>query len=74
MIQPELRIAGIEDLDTLIPLVQGYHAFEHVVQTDKERAETLRALLEDESLGLVWLILADGLAVGYIATSRSRAR
>ena len=67
MIEPELRIAGVEDLDELIPFVRAYHEFEQVEQTDLERADTLRTLLADHSLGLVWLILAEGRVVGYIA-------
>ena len=67
MTKPELRIAGIEDLDTLMTLVRAYHQFEQVDMTETQRAETLRVLLRDPSLGLVWLIHAQAKVVGYIA-------
>ena len=64
---PELRLATSDKLDDLLPLVRAYHEFEHVDQSDADRAATLEPLLADESLGRVWLIYVQGCLAGYIA-------
>ena len=64
---PKLRLACANNMAELLPLVRAYHEFENVVQTDADRAATLRPLLADQSLGRIWLIDVQNQPVGYIA-------
>lgn len=68
----QLERADASRLDALLPLVRGYHEFEHVQMSDAHRAAAVAPLLEPDSpLGCVWLIHAaeeaGGEAVGYVA-------
>jgi GNAT superfamily N-acetyltransferase len=64
----ELEVADESQLATLLPLVRGYHEFEHVTMSDAARAAALAPLLgPDSSLGRVWLVRCAGEAVGYAA-------
>lgn len=63
-----LRTAGAADLEVLLPLVAGYHAFESLDLTDRQRREALAPLLAPDSpLGHVWLVQAGREVVGYLA-------
>ncbi|MDX1379779.1 MAG: GNAT family N-acetyltransferase [Xanthomonadales bacterium] len=67
-----LERADASRLDALLPLVRGYHEFEHVHMSDADRAAAIAPLLEPDSpLGCIWLIHsaggAAGAAVGYVA-------
>ncbi len=63
----QIRMASEEDLETLLPMVSRYHAFDAVAQTDTCRRASVEALLRDQALGLVWIMDMDGRAVGYLA-------
>lgn len=64
----KMRIATLDDADTLLPLVRAYHEFEGIKSTNAERAESVAPLLpEDTAAGRVWLIEMKGEAIGYIA-------
>lgn len=63
----ELVPAREADLAVLEPLVAAYHAFERVASSPASRAQTLRPLLGESSLGRVWLIMARGETAGYVA-------
>jgi GNAT superfamily N-acetyltransferase len=64
----ELEVANGSQLATLLPLVRGYHEFEHVTMSDAARAAALAPLLEPASdLGRIWLIRCGGEVVGYAA-------
>jgi GNAT superfamily N-acetyltransferase len=63
----EIRIASIEDLEILLPLVRAFHEFEDLHITDEQRKSSLTTLLGNAELGGVWLIYSDSQAVGYIA-------
>jgi hypothetical protein len=45
----QLEPANPSHLDALVPLVRGYHEFEHVCMSDAERAAVLAPLLEPNS-------------------------
>jgi GNAT superfamily N-acetyltransferase len=70
-IRPEvmkIRIATLDDADTLLPFVRAYHEFEGITSTSAERAEAVAPLLpEGTAVGRVWLIETKGEAIGYIA-------
>lgn len=68
--QVQLRRADIQQLDLLEPLVAAYHAFEDIHSRADERSSALRQLLQDESLGALWLIEVDSQLAGYIALCR----
>ena len=59
-----MRRAGPGDLEALLPLVRGYcEADAHVYDEEKVR-RAMAPLLEDDSLGQVWL-LGDAEPIGY---------
>jgi len=64
---PEIKIASIEDLEILLPLVRAFHEFEDLHITEEQRKSSLTALLANVELGGIWLIYADRQAVGYVA-------
>jgi len=59
-----LRAAAVSDLAEVLPRTRKLNDHEgiHISDADLERA--LRRLLEDGSLGAVWLVERDGQAVG----------
>jgi GNAT superfamily N-acetyltransferase len=64
----ELEVADELQLATLLPLVRGYHEFEHVTMSDARRAAALAPLLGSAStLGRIWLVRCGGEVVGYAA-------
>lgn len=64
----ELEVADETQLATLLPLVRGYHEFEHVTMSDGARAAALAPLLRpDSELGRIWLVRCGGEVVGYAA-------
>lgn len=64
----QLLLADAAQIETLLPLVRGYHEFEHVTMTDAERAAAIAPLLEpDSALGRIWLVRCGAEAVGYVA-------
>jgi GNAT superfamily N-acetyltransferase len=64
---PEIKIASIEDLEILLPLVRAFHEFEDLHITEEQRKNSLTALLANVELGGIWLIYANCQPVGYIA-------
>ena len=62
-----LQRATSADIDTLEPLVAAYHEFESLDSSALLRRRALSALVDDERLGCVHLIVADGATAGYIA-------
>jgi GNAT superfamily N-acetyltransferase len=66
--RPELLLADESQLAALLPLVRGYHEFEHVEMSEAERAAAVAPLLQPESgLGRIWLVRSGGEVVGYVA-------
>lgn len=66
----QLRIAGEQDLDQLLPLLRDYHQFENIESSAAERESALRRLITERSLGGVWLIYSKQALAGYIALCR----
>lgn len=62
-----LQPATAADLDTLLPMVRAYHAFEQISCSEPQRADAVRTLLTDDHLGGVWLLVIDQQSVGYLA-------
>ncbi|SMR72966.1 Acetyltransferase (GNAT) family protein [Aliiroseovarius halocynthiae] len=64
-----LRLATLEDLDRLLPLVAGFHAEGGIEQDDDTRRGALTPLLEGSPHGAIWMIGPRVAPVGYIAVS-----
>jgi GNAT superfamily N-acetyltransferase len=62
----EIKIAAIEDLEILLPLVRAFHEFEDIDITEEQRKSSLAALLTNTDFGGVWLIYDNHQLVGYI--------
>jgi ribosomal protein S18 acetylase RimI-like enzyme len=64
---PEIKIASIEDLEIILPLVRAFHEFEDLRITEEQRKNSITALLANLKLGGIWLTYANSQPVGYIA-------
>ena len=62
-----LELAGSAQLEELLPLVAAYHAFEEVETSAEQRRDSVGKLLQDKSLGEIWLIRKLDIVIGYIA-------
>ena len=62
-----LELAGLKQLEELLPLVVAYHAFERVESSMEQRRSSVTKLLQDKRLGEIWLIRKPDSLVGYIA-------
>jgi GNAT superfamily N-acetyltransferase len=63
----QIRQATIDDVPVLLPLVEGYWAFEGIAGFDPPRiSEQLTRLFSEPRLGLGWVALVDGQPVGYL--------
>ena len=64
-----LHIAQIDDLEKLLPLVEGFHAHHGVEMSSEERLAALQPLLEGIPHGVCYLIGPRKAPVGYIVVS-----
>lgn len=64
-----LRLATLDDLDRLLPLVAGFHAEAGIEQDDDTRRGALTPLLEGSPHGAIWMIGPRVAPVGYVAVS-----
>ena len=62
-----LRLASIDDIQQLLPLIRDFHTLEGIQISEEQRKKAVNDLLSDLSLGGVWLILADTTVAGYVA-------
>ena len=60
-----LRAAGAADLALLLDFIQGLYATEHIPLDEDRAARALGGLLEEPSLGWVWIVERRGEPVGY---------
>ncbi|MCP2726969.1 GNAT family N-acetyltransferase [Limnofasciculus baicalensis] len=61
-----LTVAKLSESDTIMKFIQELYEHEDI-RFDESIANTaLSQLLEDDSLGYVWLIYGDGEAIGYL--------
>ena len=63
----ELRLAGREDVETLVPLVVAYHRFEEVEMSEPVVRKAVAPLLGGSDHGRIWLVHHEGQCAGYIA-------
>jgi len=57
----------LDDVETMLPLMQAYYEFDRLDFNEDHARRALRRLVEDESLGRVWLIRQEGEVAGYVA-------
>ncbi len=60
------RIAERADSETLLEFMREYYEFDHLPFDGQVARAALAGILEDASLGRIWLICYDGEAVGYL--------
>jgi GNAT superfamily N-acetyltransferase len=64
---PELRPARPDDCDRILPLMAEYYAEDGYEFVAVEARAALARFLGDPSLGRLWVFVADGGVVGYVA-------
>lgn len=62
-----IRKASKADLPQVLKSVRAYHEYEDIKLADRQRETSVRSLMNDRSLGGIWLVYSDELPVGYIA-------
>jgi len=63
---PDFRLASEADTETLLSLMREYYAFDGHAFEEALARPALITLLRDPSLGRVWLICDNNVAVGYV--------
>jgi ribosomal protein S18 acetylase RimI-like enzyme len=66
-----LRLATIDDLAHVLPRTAALNAHESIVLEPAALEAALRTLIDDPTLGRVWLVERDGAPVGYALTTFS---
>jgi len=62
-----IQPATVEDIDSLLPMVEQYWKFENIEGFDPARMRTLLTrVLEDASLGRIWISRVYGEPAGYL--------
>ena len=62
-----LEVAGPAQLGDLLPLVAAFHLFEGISLPADIREKSVERLLNDGTLGEVWLIKRSDHLIGYVA-------
>ncbi|NET04290.1 MAG: GNAT family N-acetyltransferase [Symploca sp. SIO2B6] len=61
------KIATVSDLSTLVEFMREYYEYDHLAFDESIAHKVLEEILQDNSLGNVWLIHQGDEAVGYVA-------
>jgi GNAT superfamily N-acetyltransferase len=65
--QVTFTVAKLADVDTLAAFMRELYAFDHIPFDERAAREAVAGLMNDESLGRVWLIQAGAETIGYVA-------
>ncbi len=57
--------AGGNDINTLLDLMQDYYAYDHIPYDRQAAQQALKQLVNDLSLGRIWLVRSDDEIAGY---------
>ena len=68
-IPTDIRPAGPEDLEALLPLMASYYREDGYSFDPATARRAVAGLLADPALGGLWLVTANGRAVGYLAVT-----
>ena len=63
---PTYLAAQLSDIATLLNFMQAYYALDHLPIDREGAGAALKGILQDGSLGEVWLIQADNQSIGYV--------
>lgn len=61
-----LQRATRADIPQLLEFIRGYHAFDHFDFDQENSRAAVESLVADEALGRIWLIVENGVSVGYL--------
>ncbi len=64
--QTTYQIATLDDVETLLPLVQAFHEYEELPFDRTLDRHALEQLLKNETIGKVWIIYDSDIAIGYV--------
>jgi hypothetical protein len=64
--QPQLRIATSGDLTLLVDFMRQFYAIDNYPFDAQIACQVMQQIVEDDSLGRVWLIDYAGAAIGYV--------
>lgn len=60
-----LRPATQRDIDIVVQFIREYYAFDHLVFDETHARRAALEMINDERLGVIWLICVDDVPVGY---------
>jgi ribosomal protein S18 acetylase RimI-like enzyme len=64
-----LHLAGTDDLEKLLPMIERFHAEAGIPSSDETRRDAVGPLLDGSPLGAVWFVGPKMAPVGYMAVS-----
>jgi GNAT superfamily N-acetyltransferase len=64
--EPTFTLAKTNNIDTLVELMQEFYAYDHLEFNESAARSALQMVLNDPSLGSVWLIELAGETIGYV--------
>jgi ribosomal protein S18 acetylase RimI-like enzyme len=62
---------GHEDIETVVSLMREYYAFDHLDFDEAVARSGVRTLVDDESLGRIWLLKGGDEVIGYVVLAFS---
>ncbi len=65
--EPDFRLATLDDIDTLMVFVRDFYALDQYPFDEQITRRTLEKMIQDDSLGRIWLICEANTAIGYVA-------
>jgi GNAT superfamily N-acetyltransferase len=60
------KLADVNDTDLLAEFMREFYEFDHLALDEEAAHFALLQILNNDSLGMVWLIQADGSPIGYV--------
>ena len=68
-----MRLAGVDDLDRLMPMVEAFHREMGIGSDPVDREEALKPLLDGSPFGMIYLVGLDRAPMGYAIVTLSWA-
>ena len=67
--EPEFRLANSTDIDNLMEFMRQFYAIDQYLFDEQAARRTLEKIVDDLSLGRVWLINHEDEAIGYLVVT-----